>query len=143
VKVASKERERDIAALCGPSPENHAQAVTPTQPSPTSRSNMIRSAISFKYDHNRHFSNARHQVGQKRAELCDVVSSIGGAMILFVGLVLIGGIAVLAGIVGIKWTIAWLVLLGIATIATRESDDDRSGREASPSEGTASAIEAS
>jgi len=67
----------------------------------------------------------------------------GGAMILFVGLVLIGGITVLAGIVGIKWTIAWLVLLGIATIATRESDDDRSGREASPSDGTASAIEAS
>jgi hypothetical protein len=91
-----------------------------------------------------HFSEARHHAGQKRAESHDfVAANMGGAMFLFVGLVLVGGIAVLAGIAGIDWAIAWLVLLGIATMATCEPDDDCSGHEASPSHGTASAIEAS
>jgi hypothetical protein len=54
-----------------------------------------------------------------------------------VGLVLIVGVGVLAGVVGIKWAIAWLVLLGVAAITTYEPDDDRSSLERSEAPGTA------
>ena len=42
----------------------------------------------------------------------------GGAMVpLVVGMLRVVSLVVIAGIVGIEWTIAWIILLGIASIA--------------------------